>query len=300
MPKNPLYVESSAQPDPLRPNQLVSYNLLRARRGRGWTQSDLGEALGRYTGRVWSNASVSAAERAWQGGRPRKFDTDELVAFCQIFDVPLAFFLLPPEDSPAVEVATAEEEKYGALLRFPIVEYLKCVLAVDTPPFFYARARMAVRESAGLEFQPAEWVGVAGGDNQVSKNAEGIKAILDDDGQAASGRAERERSASERFDQWVREMKIPNEVVMDMTQARAEQMSAQVAAYLDQQGYLTEPQVTREVNELRQQVNTLTRLLGQSISQSEVTVTGEPGPVPGVDRSFTEEEAEKQPRPQDN
>ncbi|MFF8793371.1 helix-turn-helix domain-containing protein [Streptomyces globisporus] len=297
MPENPLYVEKSEQLDPLRPNELVSYNLLRARRARGWTQTQLGEVLGRHTGRVWSNASVSGAERAWQGGRSRKFDAEELVAFCHIFDVPLAYFLLPPEDSTAVEVATAEEEKYGALLRFPIVEYLKCILAVDTPPFFYARARMAVRESAGLEFQPAEWLGVAGGGNQVSTRAEGIQQIVDGENEAVLGRAERSRAAGERFDQWVREMGIPNEVVMDMTQARAEQMSAQVAAHLEQQGYLTEPQVRNEVQELRQQVNTLTRLLGQSIAGAEVTASGDVGTTPGVQRSFTDEEAQSQPRP---
>lgn len=53
--------------------------------------------LDMYTGRTWSNASVSAAERSWQGGRPRRFDASEIVALAKIFDEPVGFFFLPPE-----------------------------------------------------------------------------------------------------------------------------------------------------------------------------------------------------------
>ncbi|MFD9221472.1 helix-turn-helix domain-containing protein [Streptomyces sp. NPDC060064] len=79
-------------------NQIVSYNLMRARRTHGWTQQDVAELLERYTGRAWSNASVSAAERAFQGGRPRRFDASEIVAMCKIFDEPISYFFMPPED----------------------------------------------------------------------------------------------------------------------------------------------------------------------------------------------------------
>lgn len=79
-------------------NQIVSYNLMRARRTHGWTQQDVAELLERYTGRSWSNASVSAAERAYHGGRPRRFDASEIVAMCKIFDEPISYFFLPPED----------------------------------------------------------------------------------------------------------------------------------------------------------------------------------------------------------
>ncbi|WP_157876717.1 helix-turn-helix domain-containing protein [Streptomyces graminilatus] len=79
-------------------NQIVSYNLMRARRTHGWTQQDVAELLERYTGRSWSNASVSAAERAYHGGRPRRFDASEIVAMCKIFDEPISYFFMPPED----------------------------------------------------------------------------------------------------------------------------------------------------------------------------------------------------------
>lgn len=78
-------------------NQLVSYNLMRARREAGWSQAEVAELLEKYTGRTWSNASVSAAERAWQGGRPRRFDASEIVAFSRMFDQPIPYFFMPPD-----------------------------------------------------------------------------------------------------------------------------------------------------------------------------------------------------------
>ncbi|MFE5544597.1 hypothetical protein ACFQ71_12345 [Streptomyces sp. NPDC056534] len=78
-------------------NQLVSYNLMRARREADWSQTEVAELLEKYTARGWSNASVSAAERAWQGGRPRRFDASEIVAFSRMFDQPIAYFFMPPE-----------------------------------------------------------------------------------------------------------------------------------------------------------------------------------------------------------
>lgn len=159
MPENPLYapLPEKGVPD-WTVSQLVSYNLLRARRARGWTQQELGEALGRYMGRAWSNASVSAAERAWQGGRPRKFDVDEINSFCAIFDVPFAYFLLPPEGDFVI-FANSEPQ---AMLGHPPVEYLKRILGVDPPPDFLERAQTAVSEHASLDFIPPKWEWDAG------------------------------------------------------------------------------------------------------------------------------------------
>ncbi|MDG9705567.1 helix-turn-helix domain-containing protein [Streptomyces sp. DH37] len=146
----------AGEPAPPTPNQLVSYNLLRARRTRGWTQQDLGEKLGKYTGRAWSNASVSAAERAWQGGRPRNFDADEITAFCQIFDLPFSYFLMPPEENLPGEISVAEESKRHAL-GFPVIEFLKCVLGVDPPPEHEERVGRIVEEVAQLGWVPPRW-----------------------------------------------------------------------------------------------------------------------------------------------
>lgn len=78
--------------------QVVALNLRRARRGRGLTQTELGEQLSELTGTPWSRATVSAAESGGEGtnGRVRHFDVDELVAFSVALRLPVAWFLLPP------------------------------------------------------------------------------------------------------------------------------------------------------------------------------------------------------------
>lgn len=88
------------EPVTLSVNQIVSYNLMRARKSHAMSQQDVADVLEVYTGRNWSNASVSAAERAWRpGGRPRRFDASEILAMSQMFDEPIGYFFLPPEGS---------------------------------------------------------------------------------------------------------------------------------------------------------------------------------------------------------
>jgi transcriptional regulator with XRE-family HTH domain len=75
-------------------NQLVAYNMSYFRRAAGLTQEQLGERLG-----GWSSASVSAAERSWDGKRVRKFDADEVVSIALALGVPVIALLLPPADA---------------------------------------------------------------------------------------------------------------------------------------------------------------------------------------------------------
>jgi transcriptional regulator with XRE-family HTH domain len=74
-------------------SQLVAYNMARFRKAAGLTQEELGERLG-----GWSGASVSAAERSWDGKRIRKFDADEIVNIAMTLDMPVVALFLPPED----------------------------------------------------------------------------------------------------------------------------------------------------------------------------------------------------------
>lgn len=83
----------------LTPNQVVAYNLLRARQWRSWTQRQAIEALEPHLGTRWSVATYSAAERSVDGARIRQFTADDLVAFSRAFDLPLTWFFLPPEPS---------------------------------------------------------------------------------------------------------------------------------------------------------------------------------------------------------
>ncbi len=80
----------------LTPNQVVGYNLSRARELKGWTQDQAAEALEPYLGVRWSKASVSQAERSVAGGFVRNFTADEIVAFARAFDFPVTWFFMPP------------------------------------------------------------------------------------------------------------------------------------------------------------------------------------------------------------
>ena len=80
----------------LTPNQVVAFNLARAREWKGWTQDQAAEALEPYLGKRWSTASFSQAERSIAGKFVRNFDADEIVAFARAFDLPVTWFFLPP------------------------------------------------------------------------------------------------------------------------------------------------------------------------------------------------------------
>jgi transcriptional regulator with XRE-family HTH domain len=81
-------------------NQLVAYNLRRAREERGWTQEQAAVALEERLGLRWSKASFSVAERSGDDDatRKREFDADELVAIAAVFQKPVAWFFTMPED----------------------------------------------------------------------------------------------------------------------------------------------------------------------------------------------------------
>jgi hypothetical protein len=81
----------------LTPNQVVAYNLRRARRRRQWTQAEAAEELEPYLGERWSVATVSAAEQSFEGKRIRQFDADVVAAFSLAFGFPVAWFFVPPE-----------------------------------------------------------------------------------------------------------------------------------------------------------------------------------------------------------
>ena len=79
------------------PNQVVAYNLRRARELRGWTQEEAAERLAPHIGTAWSKASWSAAERSAETVRVRHFSADDLIALARCFDLPVVWFLVPPD-----------------------------------------------------------------------------------------------------------------------------------------------------------------------------------------------------------
>jgi transcriptional regulator with XRE-family HTH domain len=79
------------------PNQVVAYNVAKARALRGWTQEQAAEALAPYLGAKLSGASFSALERsAWTVDRIKQFSADDLLALSRGFDLPIGYFFTPP------------------------------------------------------------------------------------------------------------------------------------------------------------------------------------------------------------
>lgn len=113
----------SRQPEPvplyegLSPNQIVAFNLARAREWKNWTQDEAAAALEPYLGSLWSKANYSAAERSVNGPRVRQFDADEIVAFARAFDLPVSWFFLPPppitDTGLPVKLKTPDAKKFG-------------------------------------------------------------------------------------------------------------------------------------------------------------------------------------------
>ena len=79
-------------------NQLIAYNLRRARRELGLTQEETAQLLWDYLGVKWSVASFSDAERSADNGRTREFSANEILAFAQVFGKPIAWFFKPPDE----------------------------------------------------------------------------------------------------------------------------------------------------------------------------------------------------------
>jgi hypothetical protein len=78
-------------------NQIVAYNVSKARAIRGWTQEQAAEELAPYLGAKLSGASFSALERsAWNVNRIKQFSADDLLALSRGFDLPIGFFFVPP------------------------------------------------------------------------------------------------------------------------------------------------------------------------------------------------------------
>jgi hypothetical protein len=103
----------------LTPNQVVAFNLARARELRGWTQEQTADALAPYLGTRWSKANFSAAERSVAGKHIRNFDADEVVAFARAFELPVGWFYLPPPpwaEGIPVKLVTPDAEQFGTEL----------------------------------------------------------------------------------------------------------------------------------------------------------------------------------------
>lgn len=115
----------------LTPNQVVAHNLRRARTRSDLTQAQAAEKLEPYLGERWSVATFSAAEQSFEGKRIRQFDADEIVAFSLAFELPVAFFFIPPPGDQ-VRVGAPGARTKGALPAAQLVDRL--ILPSDEGP----------------------------------------------------------------------------------------------------------------------------------------------------------------------
>src|SRR5690349_14980983 len=107
-------------------NQVVAYNLRRAREELGMTQEVAADELWRYLNVKWSKASFSAAESsANEGGRKREFDANELLAFSRVFRKPIAWFFTPPADASAIYACDPQDPPYRTINRKEALEAVK-------------------------------------------------------------------------------------------------------------------------------------------------------------------------------
>jgi transcriptional regulator with XRE-family HTH domain len=111
-----------AEPPGLDVNAVVSYNLKAIRERRGLTQQQVADRLAQLTGHLLPQASISAMERGFDGERRRRFDAHELYLLAVVFDVPIAYFFIPPPDTGAGELAGT---------RRPIAELWRSLLGTD-------------------------------------------------------------------------------------------------------------------------------------------------------------------------
>jgi len=104
---------------PIDVNAVVSYNLKAIRERHGWTQQEVAARLAGLTGHQLPQASISAMERGFDGERRRRFDAHELYLLSVVFEVPIAYFFLPPPGSmgtPLADTGVPVVQLYSALL----------------------------------------------------------------------------------------------------------------------------------------------------------------------------------------
>ena len=135
------------------PDQIVAWNLKRARLLRGWTQVEAAKRLAPHIGVHWSKATYSGAERSVSSNRIRQFSADELLAFSLTFDFPIPLFLVPPPEAESVGHGGSDEvvgrEQYLDLL-FELDEPARKRLHTEVLEFTAPNTLALRRWSAGM------------------------------------------------------------------------------------------------------------------------------------------------------
>ena len=101
-------------------HQIVAYNFRRARKLRGWTQTQTSDVLAPYLGVTLRQAGVSAIEKTYDSPRRRNIDVGEVVSFAHGFGLPIGWFFFPPnghgQDTLAHSTNTGDPATVASLL----------------------------------------------------------------------------------------------------------------------------------------------------------------------------------------
>ncbi len=138
--KRPAAPTASSADAGLDVNAVVSFNVRAVRERRRMTQQAVADRLAQLTGHQLPQASISAMERGFDGDRRRRFDAHELYLLSQVFDVPIAYFFLPPPNMAGAELADSHRpvaELYRSLLgteaQLDVVDERLRSIGVDDP-----------------------------------------------------------------------------------------------------------------------------------------------------------------------
>lgn len=114
-------------------SQLVAYNMAFFRKAAEIDQQDFGQLVG------WSAASVSAAERSWDGKRIKVFDADEITQIAAVLGLPVtALFLLPEDHGTAVRYVVdtlGQSERFSEVFPLRVFPHPTELEVVGRPAF---------------------------------------------------------------------------------------------------------------------------------------------------------------------
>jgi hypothetical protein len=88
------------------------------------TQAEAAAELEKFLGVRWSEAVFSAAERSVAGKRIREFDADTIQAFARTFDLPVAWFFLPPDAETVVGLEEASFDPAAAPVQISLASFV--------------------------------------------------------------------------------------------------------------------------------------------------------------------------------
>jgi transcriptional regulator with XRE-family HTH domain len=111
------------------PSELVGHQIVEARRRRGMSQTDLGQALKPYLGKAWAKQTVASVEAG-----TRELSVPELLAIALVFVLPVHWFFGGDEEE-GVTFAGGERVK-GLGMVLLVMEHLPPLETADAATAF--------------------------------------------------------------------------------------------------------------------------------------------------------------------